>query len=177
MNIWHDIDSKRITPTDFIAVIEIAKGMNKKYELDKATGRLILDRILYGSSHYPQNYGFIPLTYAEDNDPLDVLILSSESIDPYTLVRCFPIGALNMTDNGEIDTKIIAIPFKDPYYNSYKTLDDLPPHLKGVIDNFFSTYKMLEGLSTAVHEFISLAEAEAIIAKSIKAYNEYFKRG
>ena len=114
MDIWHDIDSKRITTEDFIAVIEIEKGSKNKYELDKETGALILDRILYTSMHYPANYGFIPRTYADDFDPLDVLVLCSESIRPLTLVRCYPIGVISMIDNGYNDDKIIAIPFQDP---------------------------------------------------------------
>ena len=104
-NIWHDIDPKRITPEDFIAVVEISKGSKKKYELDKECGFLRLDRILYTSTHYPANYGFIPRTYGDDNDPLDVLILSSVSVYPMTLIRCYPIGAIKMTDNDENDDK------------------------------------------------------------------------
>ena len=119
MSIWHDVDPSRITPTDFLACIEISKGSKNKYELDKATGSLILDRVLYTSTHYPANYGFIPRTLAEDGDPLDVLVLCGESIYPMTLVTCYPIGVIKMTDGGELDEKIIAIPVKDPTYNSY----------------------------------------------------------
>ena len=90
MNIWHDIDPKRITPEDFVAVVEISKGSKKKYELDKETGLIILDRVLYTSTHYPANYGFIPRSFGDDNDPLDVLVLCSESLEPLTLVRCYP---------------------------------------------------------------------------------------
>ena len=98
MNIWHDISEERIYPTDFMAVIEIEKGSNKKYELDKETGMLSLDRILFTATHYPMNYGFIPRTYGDDKDPLDVLVLCSESILPMTLVRCYPIGVMKMED-------------------------------------------------------------------------------
>lgn len=101
MNIWHDISPERIKPEDFISVIEIEKGSKKKYELDKETGFIILDRILYTSTHYPANYGFIPRTLADDGDPLDVLVLSNESIDPLVLVRCYPIGVITMLDNGQ----------------------------------------------------------------------------
>ena len=100
MNIWHDISEERIYPTDFMAVIEIEKGSNKKYELDKETGMLSLDRILFTATHYPMNYGFIPRTYGDDKDPLDVLVLCSESILPMTLVRCYPIGVMKMEDGG-----------------------------------------------------------------------------
>ena len=106
MNIWHDIDNDRITKDEFIACIEIPKGSKKKYELDKETGMIILDRILYTSTHYPANYGFIPKTYSEDGDPLDCLILCSESLDPLTLVRCYPIGVIKMLDQGKLDEKI-----------------------------------------------------------------------
>lgn len=123
MNIWHDINPKLITSKRFFAVIEISKGSKIKYELDKKTGMLKLDRILYTSTHYPANYGFIPRTYADDSDPLDVLLLCSEIINPMALVECYPIGVIRMMDNGHNDDKIIAIPFEDPTYNSYKDLN------------------------------------------------------
>ena len=113
-NIWHDINPRRISAEDFVACIEIPKGGKNKYEMDKETGLLCLDRVLYTSTHYPANYGFIPRTYASDNDPLDVLVLCQESIVPMTLVRCYPIGVINMIDNDMEDEKIIAIPFNDP---------------------------------------------------------------
>src|SRR5574344_1774651 len=108
MNIWHDIDNDRISQNDFIACIEISKGSKKKYELDKETGMIILDRILYTSTHYPANYGFIPRTYSQDRDPLDVLVLCSEDLDPLVIVRCYPIGVVKMIDDDDIDEKIIA---------------------------------------------------------------------
>lgn len=117
MNIWHDIAPARVKPEDFWAVIEIEKGSKNKYEMDKDTGMLRLDRILYTSTHYPANYGFIPRTWADDGDPLDVLVLCSESIRPMSLVRCFPIGVITMEDGGDLDEKIIAIPFEDPTYH------------------------------------------------------------
>ena len=125
-NIWHDIDPKRIHPEDFICVIEIPKGSRKKYELDKETGLIILDRILYTSTHYPANYGFIPRTYGDDGDPLDVLLLCSEALEPMSLVRAYPIGMINMLDNGQNDEKIVAIPYNDPNYNVYTDIDHLP---------------------------------------------------
>ena len=107
-NIWHDISEDRIFPTDFISVIEISKGSKKKYELDKETGLIILDRVLYTSTHYPMNYGFIPRTLGDDGDPLDVLVMCSEPLEPLTLVRCYPIGVMKMTDGGAGDEKVIA---------------------------------------------------------------------
>ena len=124
-NIWHDISPKRITPSDFICVIEISKGSKKKYELDKETGLIILDRILYTSTRYPANYGFIPRTYGDDEDPLDVLLLCSEALEPMCLVRAYPIGVISMIDNGRRDEKIIAIPFNDPNYNHYTDIQQL----------------------------------------------------
>ena len=114
MNIWHNVSPERIKPEDFLAVIEITRGDKKKYELDKETGCIILDRILYTSMQYPANYGFIPRTLADDGDPLDVLVLCNEPIDPLVLVECYPIGVLTMLDGGKNDEKIIAIPYKDP---------------------------------------------------------------
>ena len=145
MNVWHDIDPARIKPEDFLAVIEIPKGSKKKYELDKQTGLIILDRILYTSTHYPANYGFIPRSYGDDGDPLDVLVLCSEVLDPLTLVRCYPIGYISMLDCGKNDEKIIAIPFSDPSYNKYRDIMDLPDHTFDEMAHFFTVYKALEG--------------------------------
>ena len=122
MNLWHDIAPARVRPEDFFAVIEIEKGSKNKYEMDKETGALRLDRILYTSTHYPANYGFIPRTWADDGDPLDVLVLCSECIRPLSLVECYPIGVISMEDSGSLDEKIIAIPFQDPTYNTYQDL-------------------------------------------------------
>lgn len=172
MNIWHDIDPKRITPDEFIAVIEIPKGSKQKYELDKKTGLLILDRILYTSTHYPANYGFIPHTLADDGDPLDVLVLCSESLLPLSLVKVYPIGVITMNDNGKNDEKIIAIPFTDPNYNSYKTIADLPKHVFDEMQHFFSVYKQLEGKNTAVNTVRGREDAIAIIKKSLASYKD-----
>ena len=123
-NIWHDISPKRITPEDFMCVVEISKGSKKKYELDKETGLIMLDRILYTSTHYPANYGFIPRTYADDGDPLDVLLICAEALEPMCLVRAYPIGVIRMIDNDSVDEKIIAIPYNDPNYNRYTNIGE-----------------------------------------------------
>ncbi|NLV86722.1 MAG: inorganic diphosphatase [Clostridiales bacterium] len=175
-NIWHDMNPERIKPEDFLAVIEISKGSKKKYELDKETGMLILDRILYTSTHYPSSYGFIPRTYADDDDPLDVLVLSSESIDPFVTVRCYPIGMITMIDNGRNDEKIIAIPYADPTYNSFKDISELPSHIFNEMKHFFSVYKMLEGKQTSVDEVQNRDEAILTINKSIDMYNNKFNK-
>ena len=173
-NIWHDINPKRITPENFVAVIEISKGSKKKYELDKETGYLKLDRILHTSTHYPANYGFISRTYGEDKDPLDVLILCSEEIQPMTLIECYPIGVIRMIDNGANDEKIIAIPFSDPTYNVYKDISELPNHIFDEMSHFFTVYKQLENKETAVNEVSGREEAVKIIEESIDRYVENF---
>lgn len=176
MNIWHDIAPNRITKEHFIAVIEISKGSKNKYELDKETGLLLLDRVLYTSTRYPANYGFIPRTYAEDNDPLDVLVLCSESILPMTVVRCYPIGVLSMVDSGSRDEKIIAIPFNDPVYNNYTDIEQLPRHIFEEMTHFFTVYKELEGKQTAVSEMKGKKDAVEIVKKSMESYIDKYCR-
>lgn len=173
-NIWHDISPKRIGAEDFMCVIEISKGSKKKYELDKETGLIQLDRILHTSTHYPANYGFIPRTYGDDNDPLDVLLLCSEPIEPLVLVRAYPIGVISMIDNGRNDEKIIAIPFGDPTYNQYTDIDQLPKHIFEEMRHFFSVYKNLENKTTAVNEVSGRDEAVRIIRAAIDSYVENF---
>ena len=174
MNIWHDIDPAQISPTDFSAVIEIPKGSKCKYELDKYTGLLKLDRVLYTSTHYPANYGFIPRTYADDGDPLDVLVLCSEPIYPLTLVRVYPIGVMRMIDGGKMDDKIIAVPFSDPTYLGISSINELPPHIFDEIMHFFTVYKQLENKETDVRSLFSRAKAETIIKEAIDCYTETF---
>lgn len=177
MNIWHDISPKRINAEDFMAVIEITKGGKTKYELDKETGFLMLDRVLYTSTHYPANYGFIPRTYASDGDPLDVLVLCSENILPMSLVRCYPIGVIIMGDGGKRDEKIIAIPFDDPTYNSYRDIQDLPAHIFDEMQHFFSVYKQLEaGKETEISEVQGPAQAREIISSCLERYLNDFCR-
>lgn len=172
MNPWHDIKEERITPEKFLSLIEISKGSKNKYELDKETGRLILDRVLFTSTHYPQNYGFIPRTYARDYDPLDVLVLTSEEVIPMTFVRCRPIGMLNMIDNDLPDEKIIAVCEDDPFYNQYNDISEIPDHIMAEIKHFFTVYKTLEGKTTAVEMFYGKQEAIKTIAECKKAYKE-----
>ena len=176
MNIWHDINPKKINCKDFVAVIEIEKGSKNKYEMDKETGLLMLDRILYTSTHYPANYGFIPRTYADDLDPLDVLVLCSERVNPLTMVRCYPIGVITMIDNGRYDEKIIAIPFEDPTYNTYKDISEIPKHIFEEMTHFFRVYKELEGKDTAVNEVKGKEEAEEIIEAAIQNYIDNYCR-
>ena len=174
VNIWHDISPERITATDFISVIEIPKECKIKYEMDKETGLLRMDRLLHTSTHYPANYGFIPRTYADDNDPLDVLVLSTAPVYPMTLIRCYPIGAIKMTDNNENDEKIIAIPFGNPNKNMYPSINQLPSHIFDEMAHFFTVYKELENKKTAVQEIVPPDDAIEIIKKSIDNYSRLF---
>lgn len=174
MNIWHDISKERIFPTDFVAVIEIPKGSKKKYELDKETGMLLLDRVLFTATHYPMNYGFIPRTYGDDKDPLDVLVMCSEDIAPMTLVRCYPIGVMRMEDGGMGDEKIIAIPYSDPTYKGYTDIKELPQHIFDEVQHFFSVYKNLEGKTTVVNELGGPIEAVEVIQHCMENYEKKF---
>ncbi len=173
-NIWHDIDESRISPTDFISVIEISRGSNMKYELDKETGMLKLDRVLYTATHYPANYGFIPRTLGDDHDPLDVLVLCSENIMPLTLVRTHPIGVMKMLDSGLGDEKIIAVPDVDPTYKIYTDIKELPMHMFDEIQHFFTVYKNLEGKETIVDDVQGAEEAIGIIEHCIDNYKKKY---
>lgn len=172
MNIWHDISPARIKPHNFYAVIEISKGSKNKYELDKETGMMRLDRILYTSTHYPANYGIIPRTYAADGDPLDVLVVCSEPILPASLVRCIPIGVLTMLDEGFTDHKIIAVPVHDPVYNGYRSISSLPKHVSDEMLHFFSIYKTLEGKDTTIEAVEDAEVAIQIIEHDMAAYQK-----
>ncbi|MFA6624218.1 MAG: inorganic diphosphatase [Bacilli bacterium] len=176
MNIWHDIDPNRIKPDDFTAVIEIPKGSSCKYELDKETGLIKLDRVLYSATYYPANYGLIPLTYAEDNDPLDVLVLCEMSLVPLTLVESRPIGVIKMIDQGFIDEKIIAVCVSDPFFKNFNDLHELPDYTGNEIRHFFNVYKTLEGKETSVTSIEGKDEAIKIIKKDMEAYKEMMKR-
>lgn len=174
MNIWHDISPEMITPERFMAVIEIKKGGKNKYELDKATGMLKLDRVLYTSTHYPANYGFIPRTYGDDGDPLDVLVLCSEAIEPMTLVQCRPIGVFEMYDGEDRDEKVIAVPLGDPNYNFMFDISQLPEHVLEEIRHFFTVYKELESHKTVVSRAENREEANRVINEAIRAYQQTF---
>lgn len=175
MNIWHDIKPSRIKPEDFEVVIEISKGSKQKYESDKETGMLRLDRILYTSTHYPANYGFIPRTYGDDGDPLDALVICSEEIAPMTLVRCYPLGVITMLDGGKNDEKIICVPFTDPNYVIVKDIFELPHHMFEEIKHFFQVYKNLEGKETVVDEVKNREAAVEVIKAAIDNYIHTFQ--
>ena len=174
MNIWHDFSDEFIKEDNFTAVIEIPKGGKNKYELDKVTGLLRLDRVLYTSTIYPANYGFIPRTFAEDDDPLDVLVICAEKIDPMTLVQAYPIGVIRMTDGGRNDDKIIAVPFADPNYNHITQISDLPAHIFDEMTHFFRVYKQLEQKETDIRDIFGRAEALEVIRDAIDRYQKIF---
>lgn len=174
MNIWHDISPERIHPDNFTAVIEISKGGKNKYEVDKETGMLRLDRVLYTATHYPANYGFIPRTFCDDGDPLDVLVLCQEALVPLTLVQCFPIGVIKMVDEESIDEKIIAVPFRDPSLSCYRDIQALPAHTFDEIQHFFTVYKSLEGKETVVKEVLGHEKAMQVIQTAMAEYDRLF---
>ena len=175
MNIWHDINPQRITDGLFDSVVEISKGSKQKYEMDKTTGLLRLDRILYTSTHYPANYGFVPLTLSEDDDPLDVFVYCSQELVPMCLVECKPIGAIDMVDNDQIDTKLIAVPTGDPTYSSYKEITDMPPHLIEELMHFLRVYKDLENKKTKISKFYDSEYAKNAIRICMDRYKEFHK--
>ena len=175
MNINKDISEARINPEDFIAFIEIEQGSKNKYEIDKETGLIILDRILYTATHYPLNYGFIPRTHCDDGDPLDVFVLCSQPIEKMSLVRCYPIGVISMKDRDKGDDKIIAIPFGDPQYNGYMDISELPCHIFDELKHFLSIYKELENKKVDVKNVMGNEEAKKVIAEAKELYHKTFE--
>jgi len=174
---WHDVTPGLNLPYEFTAVIEIPRGSSVKYELDKATGLLKLDRILYSAVHYPANYGFIPQTLAEDDDPLDVLVLCQEAVDPLTLVRARAIGLMTMVDSGKKDHKLLAVAMDDPEFNSFREASELPIHRLTMLRRFFQDYKTLEGKSVEVDDFQPAAFATPIIEDALQRYSEHRRHG
>jgi inorganic pyrophosphatase len=174
---WHDVTPGDGIPAQFVAVIEIPAGSTVKYELDKETGLLRMDRVLYSAVHYPANYGFIPQTYAEDDDPLDVLVLCQESVAPLTLVQSRAIGVMTMLDSGKRDHKILAVAVHDPEYNSFQEAAELPPHRLAMLRRFFQDYKTLEGKVVEVDEFQPGAMALPIIEQALERYSKQRQRG
>jgi inorganic pyrophosphatase len=173
---WHDVCPGKETPRDFDAVIEIPLGSNVKYELDKDTGLLRVDRIIHSAVYYPANYGFIPQTYAEDNDPLDVLVLCQEPVQPLSLIAARAIGLMTMVDSGATDDKVIAVATKDPEFSQYVEAKDLPAHRLLVLKRFFSDYKQLEGKKVEVEDIRPAYAAVSVIEKSLARYKKMRER-
>lgn len=174
---WHDITPGERLPGEFISVIEIPAQSSVKYELDKQTGLLKMDRILYSAVHYPANYGFIPQTLAEDDDPLDVLVLCKEPVYPLTLVNARAIGLMIMIDAGKKDHKILAVATEDPEFNHYREAAELPSHRLALLRRFFQDYKILEGKEVEVDEFQPAEAAIPIIENALETYSKKRRRG
>jgi inorganic pyrophosphatase len=174
---WHDVTPGEHLPLEFNALIEIPMGSSVKYELDKKTGLLRMDRVLYSAVYYPANYGFIPQTYAEDDDPLDVLVLCQEAVAPMTLVAARAIGLMTMIDTGKRDHKILAVAVGDPEFNGFREARELPPHRLTMLRRFFQDYKFLEGKSVEVDEFQDAASALPVIEDALQRYSQHRRRG
>jgi inorganic pyrophosphatase len=174
---WHDVTPGDKLPQEFDCVVEIPFGSSVKYELDKSSGLIRLDRVLYSAVYYPANYGFIPQTLAEDDDPLDVLVLCQETVVPLTIIHARAIGLMTMLDGGKQDHKIIAIATQDPEFNSYNEAAEMPPHRLIMLRRFFQDYKLLEGKAVEVDEIRPAGEAYPIILDALHRYSEQRRKG
>jgi inorganic pyrophosphatase len=173
---WHDVDPGSNITDHFFGIIEIPKGSKNKYELDKKTGLLMADRVLYSSVHYPANYGFVPQTYCEDGDPLDILVLCQEELVPLCMVQCRAIGMMSMRDEKGQDDKIIAVHYNDPAYNIYEDISALPRHVVRELRRFFEDYKILENKEVIVDTLRGRIDANNAIRDSIKMYHANIDR-
>lgn len=171
---WHGVNYGEHAPRVVNAIIEIPQGSRAKYEIDKASGLLKLDRVIYSSFYYPTNYGFIPQTYGDDKDPLDILVMSSLNIQPMCLVEAKVIGVMQMVDQGDADDKIIAVAANDPSINYLNNIEELPKHFFNELRHFFEEYKTLENKTVQVEEFGDKATALKIIDDAIRSYKEKF---
>jgi inorganic pyrophosphatase len=177
MHPWHDVEIGTDSPEIVTAVIEVPKGSKIKYELDKKSGLIKVDRILFSSVHYPANYGFIPRTLCEDHDPLDILVLGQEATVPLSLLRARPIGVMKMVDQGEADDKIIAVHVDDPEFAHYQSIDELPPHRMKEVKRFFEDYKALEMKAVKVDDFLGKKEATQAVRSAIELYQKTYPSG
>jgi inorganic pyrophosphatase len=174
---WHEITPGEHLPKEFHTIVEIPLGSSVKYELDKQSGLIRVDRLLYSAVYYPANYGFIPQTLAEDDDPLDVLVLSQEAVAPLTLMSARAIGLMTMMDTGKKDHKIIAVATGDPEFNAYYEANQLPQHRLLVLRRFFQDYKQLEEKAVEVEEIESVSAAYPVIEDALRRYSEYRRGG
>ena len=173
---WHSISPGENSPESVTAIIEIPKGSKAKYEIDKETGLLRLDRMLFSSVMYPANYGFIPQTYCDDHDPLDILVLCSADVYPMSMIEAKVIGVMHMVDNGEQDDKIIAVAKNDMSVNYIEDLAELPPHTMKEIVRFFQDYKVLEEKNVTIEHLLGKGYAYKVIQESIELYNSTFPK-
>lgn len=177
MHPWHEVYvDETLVQHAFPAVIEVPKGSKNKYELDKETGLLRLDRVLYSAVHYPANYGFVPRTYCDDGDPLDVLVLSQEPVHPLTIVESRAVGVMRMRDDKGVDDKIVAVNARDPAFEAIASHEDLPPHTLREMRRFFQDYKALEDKDVEVDELLGLDEAVRVLRESLALYRK-LRRG
>jgi inorganic pyrophosphatase len=174
---WHDVTPGEDMPQEFNTIVEIPFGSSVKYELDKASGLIKLDRVLYSAVYYPANYGFVPQTLAEDDDPLDVLVLCQETVVPLTLIHARTIGLMTMIDAGKKDHKIIAVATEDPEFNSYREASEMPGHRLTMLRRFFQDYKQLEGKAVEVDEIQPAKEAFPIIEDALARYSRQRRKG
>ncbi len=174
---WHDVTPGHKLPKEFQSIIEIPAGSSVKYELDKDSGLIRLDRVLYSAVYYPANYGFIPQTLAEDDDPLDVLVFCQEAVVPLTIIPARTIGLMTMIDQGKKDHKIIAVATGDPEFDSYCEASEMPQHRLIMLRRFFQDYKQLEGKAVEVEDFEPASAALPIIEDALHRYSEQRRRG
>ena len=177
MHPWHNVTPGEDLPKEFAAVIEIPLGSSVKYELDKPTGLIKVDRILYSAVYYPANYGFIPQTLAEDDDPLDVLVLCQESVVPLTIMKARAIGLMTMIDSGKKDHKVLAVSTSDPEFSAYHEASDIPPHRLLMVRRFFQDYKVLEQKDVEVEEIQPADAALPIIEDALRRYSIFRRAG
>lgn len=176
MNIWHDVSAGEQAPDEINVIIEIPKGSQNKYELDKETGLIKLDRVLFAAVHYPADYGLVPQTYAPDGDPLDALVLLTNPTMPGVLINCRPIGVMHMLDNGEQDDKLLCVPVDDVRFNHMTDLNQVPQPVIDEIQNFFETYKILEKKEVKIEAWGDVAKAKEIINLSVQGYKDKFSK-
>jgi inorganic pyrophosphatase len=170
MHAWHDVEVDTKNPKEVLAIIEVPKGSKNKYELHKPTGLMKVDRVLFSSVHYPANYGFIPQSYCDDNDPLDILVLGQEPVAPLTIMTAKPIGVMKMRDQGEADDKIIAVHANDPEFSHYNSIHELPPHRLKEVQRFFEDYKTLEKKAVVIDGFLDRDIALNVILEAFELY-------
>ncbi|PIT91158.1 inorganic pyrophosphatase [Candidatus Kaiserbacteria bacterium CG10_big_fil_rev_8_21_14_0_10_49_17] len=176
MNLWHEVSPGAHLPEEVNVIIEINKGSKNKYEIDKETGLIALDRVMHSAQDYPFDYGFVPQTLWDDDDALDVLLLTTHPLQPGILVRVRPVAIMKMVDGGDSDDKVIAVPTDDPRWEHTKDLADINPHTLKEIEHFFATYKKVQNKEVSVEGFHGATEAKAAVERSLKLYSEKFSK-
>jgi inorganic pyrophosphatase len=176
MNLWHDVSPGDKLPDEMNVIIEINKGSKNKYEIDKETGLIALDRAMHTAQDYPFDYGFVPQTLWDDDDALDVVVLTTYPLTPGILVNVRPVAIMNMIDGGDADDKVIAVPVDDPRWDDAQDLDDINKHTVKEMEHFFATYKKIQNKEVSVNGFRGKADALAAVERSIKLYNDKYAK-